>query len=88
MNGSSTSFAMPAKARRTGKPSPSKPLGAVVSEINGRSWASIVGASIRGSVSVSAVTAGMVVLSRLLQLVAPATTSNIHKGIGISRLSH
>ena len=36
MNGSSTSSGTPANARWTGKPSPSKPVGAVVTEVTGR----------------------------------------------------
>ena len=47
-----------------------EPAGAVVTERTGRSWASAVGAAILGSVSVSAVTAGICV-----SLVASATTS-------------
>src|SRR4051794_38573371 len=43
MNGSSSSTGTPAKARRTGKPSPSKPEGAVVSRRTARN--SVVGAS-------------------------------------------
>src|SRR5687767_13521592 len=57
-NGSSSCRGTPAKARRTGKPSPSSPLGAVVTERTGRSAASADGRSMRGSVRVSAVTAG------------------------------
>ncbi|CAB4667270.1 unannotated protein [freshwater metagenome] len=59
MNGSRIFFAIPANARRTGKPSPSKPLGAVVTERTGRSVTSAPGELMRASVSVSAVTAGM-----------------------------
>lgn len=50
---------MPAKARRTGKPSPSKPLGAVLTASAGRGRAS-AGAVTRGRLSgFSTVTAGM-----------------------------
>ena len=58
MNGSRISRLTPAKARRTGKPSPSWPLGAVVTEMTGRECPP-VGAEIRGRVKVSAVIAGM-----------------------------
>ena len=58
MNGSRISRLTPANARRTGNPSPSCPLGAVVTEITGREWP-VVGVAIRGKVKVSAVIAGM-----------------------------
>ena len=58
MNGSRISRLTPANARRTGNPSPSCPLGAVVTERTERECAPI-GAVIRGRVKVSAVTAGM-----------------------------
>ena len=57
MNGSRSAVDTPANARRTGKPSPSKPLGAVVIERTERERF-VNAALIRGSVSVSAVTAG------------------------------
>jgi hypothetical protein len=52
---------IPAKARRTGKPSPSKPLGAVVTDLTGRSLeATGSGTATFGSVDRSlTVTAGM-----------------------------
>src|SRR6266705_5186950 len=49
----------PANARRTGKPSPSSPLGAVLTPSTGRSTAAGAGSGSRGRVSVSAVTAGI-----------------------------
>src|SRR5258708_27213239 len=59
--GSSRLMSTPAKARRTGNPSPSKPDGAVVTESTGRS--TVVagsGRGMRGRVSgLSTVTAGM-----------------------------
>src|SRR3954451_10934268 len=60
MKGSSRRRSTPANARRTGKPSPSNPVGAVVTLTTGRSRStagSVVG--VRGNVRVSAVTAGM-----------------------------
>jgi hypothetical protein len=54
----------PAKARRTGKPSPSRPEGAVVTETTGRSVASGPGSGTRGRAIVSAVTAGIALASR------------------------
>src|SRR5512144_1081442 len=63
MNGSRSARSTPAKARRTGKPSPSKPLGAVVTDFTGRSTASAAVTVILGRVRVSAVTAGIWVLS-------------------------
>src|SRR5262249_60733461 len=57
-------------ARRTGKPSPSRPRGAVVTLTTGRGWDSGSGSGIRGRVRVSAVTAGMVVSGSLGQAVA------------------
>src|SRR5687768_7173163 len=59
MNGSRTSSGTPAKARRTGKPSPSKPDGALCTSATGRSTAPAAGSGRRGSERVSAVTAGM-----------------------------
>jgi hypothetical protein len=55
---------MPAKARRTGKPSPSRPLGAVVTDLTGRSLETAgSGAATFGSFDKSlTVTAGMGVL--------------------------
>src|SRR5687768_1190817 len=47
MNGSSSVMGTPANARRTGKPSPSYPLGAVVSRRTGRK--AVVAGSSRGS---------------------------------------
>src|SRR6195952_1089597 len=47
MNGSSSFVGTPANARRTGKPSPSKPLGAVVSRRTGRK--TVVAGSSSGS---------------------------------------
>src|SRR3954447_11468420 len=58
MNGSTSALLTPAKVRRTGKPSPSKPFGPVVIDFTRRSTAS-VGAATFGRVSVSAVTAGI-----------------------------
>jgi hypothetical protein len=50
---------MPAKARRTGKPSPSNPEGAVVTDRTGRSTdasgsGSVIAGSLRGSATVMA----------------------------------
>src|SRR5262245_38140890 len=59
MNGSRCRRSTPANARRTGKPSPSKPDGAVVTERTWRSRASTVGAGSFGRVKGSALTAGM-----------------------------
>src|SRR4051812_15435185 len=67
MKGSRTLRSTPANARCTGKPSPSKPRGAVVTEATGRSRC-VTGSSIgmRGRVSgLSTVTAGMVGLLSL-----------------------
>ena len=58
MNGSRSAVDTPAKVRRTGNPSPSKPLGAVVIERTERERFDNA-ALIRGSVNVSAVTAGL-----------------------------
>src|SRR5688572_25406570 len=58
-NGSRVASSTPAKARRTGKPSPSNPVGAVVTERTGRCTASKVGEASRGRATVSAVTAGI-----------------------------
>src|SRR6266705_111780 len=65
-NGSRVARSTPAKARRTGKPSPSKPLGAVVTEITGRSASvSGFGRGTRASASgFSTVPAGLVAYSR------------------------
>src|SRR4051794_35374371 len=59
MNGSSSLESIPAKARWTGKPSPSNPRGAVVTERTERTR--VVGSTLGSlvSVRVSAVTAGM-----------------------------
>src|SRR6516162_7925370 len=61
MNGSSWARSTPANARRTGKPSPSKPDGAVVTESTGRSAAAAgSGSWTRGSTRMSGtVIAGM-----------------------------
>src|SRR5689334_16588038 len=60
-NGSRWLSGTPAKARRTGKPSPSNPLGAVVTETTLRGWSVGAGAGVCGSTSrLSTVTAGMV----------------------------
>src|SRR6266496_3405678 len=56
-NGSRVARSTPAKARRTGKPSPSRPLGAVVTDATGRSTASGPGWGTRGRAIVSVVTA-------------------------------
>src|SRR5919197_3016879 len=58
-NGSSAGRGTPAKARRTGKPSPSRPLGAVVTDSTGRSTAVGLGSGTRGRATVSALMAGM-----------------------------
>src|SRR3984957_21289371 len=62
MNGSSWRRSTPAKARRTGKPSPSNPDGAVVTETTGRSTVVAASGSLtRGRTRMSStVTAGMV----------------------------
>src|SRR5262249_39759091 len=61
MNGSSRARSTPAKARRTGKPSPSNPDGAVVTDATGRATAAVgAGSGARGRARrSSAVTAGM-----------------------------
>src|SRR6266487_1124710 len=61
MNGSSRARSTPAKARRTGKPSPSNPDGAVVTGATGRSAATVGSGSVtRGRTRMSStVTAGM-----------------------------
>src|SRR3954453_22079376 len=60
MNGSRSVRSTPANARRTGNPSPSVPDGAVVIDRTGRARvSSALGATKRGSESVSAVMAGM-----------------------------
>ena len=60
MNGSSCARSMPANARRTGKPSPSKPCGAVVTCHTGRGWSPSPGVFRRGrTVMSSTVIAGM-----------------------------
>ena len=58
-NGSRVVRSTPANARRTGKPSPSRPLGAVVTETTRRSAASGPGPGTRGRAIVSLVTAGI-----------------------------
>src|SRR5271155_1741493 len=60
-NGPGSAMLMPAKARRTGKPSPSKPLGAVVMSFTGRSVdPSALGLVIRvRSVQISGVMVGI-----------------------------
>src|SRR4029450_8417454 len=58
-NGSRVARSTPAKARRTGKPSPSKPEGAVVTVTTGRSAAVGSTVGIRGRATVSALMAGM-----------------------------
>src|SRR5919202_1646923 len=64
MNGSSSLSGTPANARRTGKPSPSNPLGAVVSRRTGRKL--VAAGSSRGrrgrTRTASTVMAGMAVL--------------------------
>src|SRR5918993_930903 len=68
-NGSRVGRSTPAKARRTGNPSPSNPVGAVVTETTGRWAASDAIEGRRGRATVSAVTAGI----RTSVLVAHAT---------------
>src|SRR5215211_9003194 len=58
-NGSRARRSAPAKARRTGKPSPSNPEGAVVTEVTGRSTAVGSRSGTRGRATVSALMAGM-----------------------------
>src|SRR4051812_264950 len=53
MNGSRSRRSTPAKARRTGKPSPSKPDGAVVTDLTRRRTVPGAGSGTRGSVVVS-----------------------------------
>src|ERR1019366_10470729 len=58
--GSSWARSTPAKARRTGNPSPSKPDGASVTDTTGRSWLAPSGKASRGREQMSStVTAGM-----------------------------
>src|SRR5580704_17900793 len=62
MNGSSSASGTPAKARRTGKPSPSKPAGASVTVFTGRIDERSAGGVMRGSTRLSGtVTAGMAI---------------------------
>src|ERR1035437_3241622 len=60
-NGSRSDMLTPANARRTGNPSPSKPLGAVVTDAKGRSVITVgSGSGTRGrAATLSTVTAGM-----------------------------
>src|SRR6266536_511140 len=58
-NGSRVARSTPANARRTGKPSPSRPEGAVVTESTGRSATVGSTAGTRGRTMVSALMAGM-----------------------------
>src|ERR1700722_9734861 len=68
-NGSRSSRCTPAKARRTGKPSPSSPRGAVVTDFTGRSAALVrSGAGMAGS------------LLRSLTVTAGTTTSQVVVG--------
>src|SRR6266508_4112620 len=67
MNGSRYWYAMPAIVRRTGKPSPSKPAGAVDTASTGRSTSPSDAPLTRGRVTVSAVTAAMSVSSALVE---------------------
>src|SRR6476660_7973846 len=66
-NGSRSRIPTPAKARVTGKPSPSDPLGPVVTDRTGRSVSPSVAGFRRGNVKVSAVTAG-ISASKMLHL--------------------
>src|SRR5579875_1642010 len=63
MNGSRYRYAMPAMVRRTGKPSPSKPVGPVDIASTGRSVSPSAASFTRGSTSVSAVTAAILINS-------------------------
>src|SRR5881394_4096104 len=74
MYGSSRARSTPAKARRTGKPSPSNPDGAVVTDATGRSAAAVgSGSGTRGRTRMSStVTAGMTTPPHLE--VSPAPT--------------
>ena len=74
MNGSRSATSTPANARRTGKPSPSNPFGAVVTERTGRGLTAVVGTVREGTVAVSAVTAGMTI-EYTTEIVAIATIS-------------
>src|SRR5665647_1567739 len=60
-NGSRSDMLTPANARRTGNPSPSKPLGAVVTDATGRSVITVKsGSGTRGrAAKLSTVTAGI-----------------------------
>src|SRR5580692_8358991 len=61
-NGSRSASGTPAKARRTGKPSPSKPAGASVTDLTGRMVERSAGAVRRGRTRLSGtVTAGMAI---------------------------
>src|SRR6267378_3599679 len=73
MNGSRYSYRMPAIVRRTGKPSPSRPAGAVEIASTGRSVSPRPAPVTLGRVSVSAVTAAMAVrlLTRWLLIQLP-----------------
>src|SRR4051812_32933962 len=71
MNGSRYSYGMPASVRRTGKPSPSKPVGPVEIARTGRSVSPRPAAFTRGSTRVSALTAA--ITTTLLKVVADAT---------------
>src|SRR5665811_627457 len=54
MKGSSSAWSTPPNARRTGKPSPSKPVGPVVTDLTGRSIVPTAIGSRRGNASVLA----------------------------------
>src|SRR4029079_7768233 len=66
-NGSRSRIPTPAKARVTGKPSPSNPLEPVVTDRTGRSVSPSVAGFRRGNVTGSAVTAG-ISASKMLHL--------------------
>src|SRR5947209_20119390 len=76
MNGSSSDMSAPAKARRTGKPSPSKPPGAVVTERTARGVVSAAGAASRGR----AVTSGTVIAG--MSPPTSLTTQLFHRSVG------
>ena len=69
MNGSRSDRSTPAKARRTGNPSPSKPRGAVVTERTARVRTLVSGSLTLGSNKMlSTVTAGMEIIPASLKV--------------------
>src|SRR5664280_723222 len=78
-NGSRSDMLTPANARRTGNPSPSKPLGAVVTDAKGRSVITVESGSLtRGrAATLSTVTAGMEVAYQVQGDIPPGCSGTI-----------